>query len=58
MPFGEEGVEAPDPGGAVALAVRALRAVKLAAGGVDIIEDDGRLKVLVDGRAAGRNKEL
>lgn len=44
--FGEEAMEARDPGGAVALAVRALRAIDLAAGGVDIIEEDGRLKVL------------
>jgi len=44
--FGEEAVEAPDPGGTVAIAARALEAVGLTAGGVDIIGEDGRLRVL------------
>jgi len=44
--FGEEAVEVPDPGGAAAMAARALKAVGLAAGGVDMIGEGGRLRVL------------
>ena len=44
--FGEQAVEAGDPEAATVLAARALRAVRLVAGGVDLIEKDGQLKVL------------
>jgi len=44
--FGEEALEASDPGGAGDRAALALDAVGLVAGGVDLIEADGQLKVL------------
>jgi len=44
--FGEQALEVGDPGDAASLSALALRAVGLVAGAVDVIDVNGRLKVL------------